>query len=285
MSRLQVKQCEFHYALLNYPINIRNGTVEFSAPLSDLGKSPNSVVSRYRLPAKGAAFSVLGGVYLVTNNLFKPKAFISQTDHFWSMRTSGTLAAESIDSFDQTDTCKDSWNDPTPQVIAGMQEIMFRTALSVKTQSSNTWLVDGEPQSIQMKQTVSAVKVSTKTVFEMDRRYLAAGAVVMIVCVIIVASTFYGWWKVGRTISMSPVEIAKAFNAPVLQGKGIHSDLDELLVAVGRRSVRYGEIRYQDGKMMYPDGPADKGGGEIQSKLQLGLLHWTSVPRGGHQYV
>lgn len=53
------------------------------------------------------------------------------------------------------------------------------------------------------------------------------------VCLVVVASTFYEWWKIGRPITMSPIEIAKAFNAPVLKADGVYGDLDRLLPIVG----------------------------------------------------
>lgn len=290
-GRLQVKKCRFRYAAIKYPINLTNGTLNFSAPLSDLGTSPEDVAADYNGPSREKRESVLGGVYLAARALFESQAtIVAQSNRRWRLDKSGMLAEVNNDlPNDIVNLCSNTWRDPTPQVIAGLQEIMFRTALSVHNESSvHVVTKDSEEQTVpvQMNQTVRAANFVSRPVFRMDRRYLAAGAVVMIVCVIIVASTFYGWWEVGRTVSMSPIEIAKAFNAPVLQGKGINSELDEMLPVVGRRRVRYGEVRYQDEKVVYPDDPADAdGGNNIQSKLEMAHLHWTSVPRNEVQYV
>lgn len=201
---------------------------------------------------------------------------------------SGILAQVNIEPRGDGSTCTNTWNDPTPQVIGGLQEIMFRAALSVKNGSWVREALSGnkvQPVPIEMHQDVRALSSVSQPVFHMDRGCLAAGAVVMIGCVIIVASTFYGWWKVGRTVSMSPVEIAKAFNAPVLQSRGLGSDLDGMLPVVGYRRVRYGEVRYRDGEMLYPEDPGERDASGIQSRLELTHLHWASTPRNGAQYV
>ena len=52
---------------------------------------------------------------------------------------------------------------------------------------------------------------------------------------------FYGWWELGRAVSLSPIEIAKVFDAPLLNGKGTSAEIGELLNEIGPVRVRYGE--------------------------------------------
>ena len=48
---------------------------------------------------------------------------------------------------------------------------------------------------------------------------------------------------------MSPVEIAKAFDASLLRGRNSNADIDALIKEVGGRSVRYGSVSVgADGK-------------------------------------
>ncbi len=40
----------------------------------------------------------------------------------------------------------------------------------------------------------------------------------MFVAVLAAAATFWGWRGIGRTMTLFPVEIAKALNAPLMSG-------------------------------------------------------------------
>ena len=53
---------------------------------------------------------------------------------------------------------------------------------------------------------------------------------------------FVGWWHVGRTVSMSPMETAKALKAPMLEILDSNEDANMLLQEVGDRLVRYGAV-------------------------------------------
>ena len=51
---------------------------------------------------------------------------------------------------------------------------------------------------------------------------------------------FFGWWRLGRSVSMSPVEIAKAFGAPGLRALDSNADAQALLAQCGKQEVQYG---------------------------------------------
>lgn len=49
--------------------------------------------------------------------------------------------------------------------------------------------------------------------------------------------TYWGWWRLGRQVSMSPLEIARAFNAPILQDADPNATGDDLKRELGHKSV------------------------------------------------
>ena len=49
-----------------------------------------------------------------------------------------------------------------------------------------------------------------------------------------------GWWRLGREVSLSPVEVAKAFATPVLYDAGSNAEVVQLSREVGKKRVRYG---------------------------------------------
>jgi hypothetical protein len=62
------------------------------------------------------------------------------------------------------------------------------------------------------------------------------------IAVFFVTLTFDGYWTLGRNVSMSPLEIAKAFNAPLLESADSNADVKSLMRVVGERSVKYGAV-------------------------------------------
>ena len=49
-------------------------------------------------------------------------------------------------------------------------------------------------------------------------------------------------WTLGRDVSMSPLEVAKAFNAPLLAAEHSNAEVEELVKSVGARRVRYQQV-------------------------------------------
>lgn len=44
----------------------------------------------------------------------------------------------------------------------------------------------------------------------------AGAALIQLLCIIFILPTYWGWWHFGRKISFSPLEMAKAFDSPLL---------------------------------------------------------------------
>ncbi|RAH84574.1 hypothetical protein BO86DRAFT_441396 [Aspergillus japonicus CBS 114.51] len=289
VSRLQVKRCRFQIAELYYPVTVVNNTVEFAGALDELGLSAESIAARYEIDSNEVTQrngSTLGGIYLGAEDLLNAQAAADQADHIWSLDTSGTLAQDYANNSDLTTTCQSTWSDPTSAVISTLQEIMFRTALAAANDSSRLEYYKGvDATRVQTNQTVNSVLTTEEVVFKLHPEYLAVGVLVTIACVIPVASTFYGWWKIGRPVTMSPIEIAKAFNAPVLRGSATGSDLQGLLPVVGRRRVRYGAVRYRGEKVVFPEEGSEEEEGGVETRLELAHLHWTSVPEQGAHFA
>lgn len=66
----------------------------------------------------------------------------------------------------------------------------------------------------------------------------------MVLSISMIAAPFYGWWQLGRQVSMSPIELANAFDSSLMRDEGIANlDLDTLLQVVGTRQVKYGVVQ------------------------------------------
>jgi len=101
--------------------------------------------------------------------------------------------------------CNVTFEDPASDILLALNEIMFRSGLAA-------------PNATDI-QNVKAVQTTTHVVFKTQYQYLLGAIAIMMLSVTAIISILKGWWVLGRTVSLSPLEIAKAFNAPLL-----HSD-------------------------------------------------------------
>lgn len=142
--------------------------------------------------------------------------------------------ASAIASYDVT------WDDPMEDMILMANELAFRTAYTTSSTvpgspgfsalygssehyynltSEQPYIISSNltavPRAVNQKTLVSATYPTT--VYVTHRGWLAGGFVVICLACLAVAPTFWGWWRLGREVSMSPLEIARAFEAPLLQ--------------------------------------------------------------------
>lgn len=92
-------------------------------------------------------------------------------------------------------------------------------------------------------QAFEAKQVRMDLVYTSNLRFLAAAACIMLCAIVLVAGTHHQWWLVGRSVSLSPLEIAKAFDAPLLAVPGTsNTDVKAMLDVVGKMQVKYGGV-------------------------------------------
>ncbi|KAI8932157.1 hypothetical protein NX059_011040 [Plenodomus lindquistii] len=124
--------------------------------------------------------------------------------------------------------------DPLDTILDTMRELAFRVQAGKNSSLDN---ITNAVQQVEYRGT------ATRSIYVTDFRYMAIAASLSTLGLLAVGSTFYGWWELGRDFSLSPLDIAKAFDAPLLQDFDSSTrfsgsrDLGDL----GSRRVRYGE--------------------------------------------
>ena len=79
-----------------------------------------------------------------------------------------------------------------------------------------------------------------ETVYVVNYAWLMGTTSLVTIACLAIAPLYWGWWHLGRPVSLSPLEIAKAFDAPLLRGVDTNGTFDELTRAIGDLRVRYG---------------------------------------------
>lgn len=126
-----------------------------------------------------------------------------------------------------------TFRDPSQNVLNGMRELAFRTALHAAAENSSL------PNS---RQTASFEGRVLHNVYKTDSAYMIGAAIVSLAGVFAVLPIYWDWWKLGRTMSLSPLEIARAFDAPLVRQAGSNMPSNRWHDDVGNRYVKYGEL-------------------------------------------
>ncbi|KAH8657196.1 hypothetical protein BGZ60DRAFT_142053 [Tricladium varicosporioides] len=178
--------------------------------------------------------TVVGGFQYAADYLFKSSAYYHQggaTPSSWEFN--GSMANQYTKRGETGGSWTGGWSDPMDDMINSMREIAFRAAIQAATDNSSL------PDSNQTSLAAGTLLYNTYTT---DRGYMIAGAVVGIFGALSVLPLYRGWSQFGRKFSMSPLEIAKAFDAPLLREVDCNSSSKRLLQQLPGWRIKYGEV-------------------------------------------
>ena len=244
---LVATRCELQVSKVQYPVRISNGTITLTTRPDAINDTVEIQYPPNEFSATGIWPSTIGGIAFAAQTLYTSNI---------SYVFSGTLAVEGTglmgstyfnSDFSTYGQCNITWSDPTADVLAGIREMMFRSAIHVSNNST--------PQMVQ------AVDVVDRLFYVSDFRFLAAAVAVMILNVCVILPLFLGWWHLGRDVSLSPIETTKAFRAPLLRASECNGDNDTLLKEVGHRRAKYGVIVETEDQLLPESGPGGKASG------------------------
>ena len=125
-------------------------------------------------------------------------------------------------------TCNITFKDPTADFLEDIRSLMFRTAVLSANETN--------------RQSVTAIATGTHTIYKTNYTFTALATFVSLLPILVVLLTFHGSQHLGRQVSLSPIEVARAFGAPILRNSNSNADARALLKQVGYRPVKYGVI-------------------------------------------
>ncbi|CAK3922780.1 Hypothetical predicted protein [Lecanosticta acicola] len=233
-GNLIVKNCTLQAATVRYPIVIDGQTSTISLDSStDIFDDEVLNTTEYSIqiygsetPIGGYAFALSSRYNTITHLMFSGAAG-------YTLSSDGPSGPQFANMEDITDTtmgfCKIKFKDPTPFLLQQARELMFRTALA-----------QGNSSTLQAINPASEAKVAS--VYTTHYPYMAGAVVINMLAIMIVLAMFKGYWHLGRNISMSPLEIARAFNAPLLADQNSNAVAIELVSGADGKPVRYGLV-------------------------------------------
>ncbi|EXJ55845.1 hypothetical protein A1O7_08776 [Cladophialophora yegresii CBS 114405] len=191
------------------------------------------------------------------------------------MLSTKTSGIDGLDPFDAST----GWADPSAVIFSTLDEVMFRTALAtahVDALQNVTWYYKDlergmtadaptrnqttQYEAYPQPQIVSMQQTRTIQVYDSNYGSLAGGLAVMFVSVIVILPLFNGFWLIGRGVSLSPLEIANAFGAPILARANSNMPAAVIVEVLGDIPARYGEVQTKTGlrrrKLQFVEGGA-----------------------------
>ncbi|KAM0190325.1 hypothetical protein ACHAPI_009577 [Fusarium lateritium] len=257
-GNVAVRHCTMAPATLEYHVVIANGTIALDRRYT---YEDDRLVNYTEASDK----QVHGGIFITLQSMFSAMVTLRFAGAVgYDMSTSGITALRYSrqGAGDASSLCQNQWLDPTHDILMTARELIFRLAL----QSNNT---DVAAQSVRVTQR------GTEVVYTSDFLFLGLALMLIGLSAISVLPLLMYWWRLGRDVSLSPVEIARAFSAPELMNSGSNSDAGRLMKDIGAKEVRYGVV---SSKSM------DGDWGQVTSELAFAHPSVAQAPQKGELY-
>ncbi|KAF4453294.1 hypothetical protein F53441_4024 [Fusarium austroafricanum] len=243
-GHLTVTTCLLRSALVRYPISYANGTLTLQGINSMADGTVNRTEKLLYPFAESAGLgrmgSLLGGLSSALHDLFASNVSLYQSGTLAVQGTGPMGALYMKSSDDALGTVNMTWSDPTPSILEAFHQMAFRTAFAFSNSS--------------FEQTVQGTQQRITTKYAINKAFLAASLVITFSNALAIMFLYPGFWRLGRPVTMSPLETANAFNAPSMSDADGLKDVDELAQRFESKVVRYD---IGQGKMMIREEEAE----------------------------
>lgn len=230
--------------------NNDNKTWALGAPLESEQIDDLTVMEYADLNETFGTVSTVGALTYVFNNLYSSSANLTYTNA-WDISSRGSQAQTIFyadnDRDDHSkcyyDIDKPGRDDPAIELLRKINTLSFVAALYV-TGAPTTERKVREKNNMS-HQTIETTVTGIVEQYKTDFAYVGGALAATFITVLLVLPVYWGFWQLGRKVTLGPLEISHAFNAPIIapdKTKNHHGDFDEVLNEVGNRRVQYGQL-------------------------------------------
>ena len=182
--------------------------------------------------------TIVGGFGFYLESLFNSTSVLSYFDNgetapTFNLDSSGLYASQymNLGSDDWGIQAMTNWTDPIQDMLNTTNQLTFRTAVQVAQQTPSSAFA----------QNVVYTGTKITTVYKSNYALMGVAVAINFLGLLSILPVYYGWWELGRNTSLSPLETAKAFGAPLLRDVDGNATATQILKKVGDRRVKYGE--------------------------------------------
>ena len=268
---LTKRSCEIRPAVVEYPVVVMTPSEEelaggnivthvkffdatkvpLNAPLDEMRQIDELKVIEYQdLNEHFNETSTVGAMHYIFNNLHSSSANLTY-DKSWDVMARGASAQTTFFADSDKEDANRCWydidkpgkDDPTVELLRKINTLSFVAALYHQgaPKTNDTLRAAAGMSSQRFVASITGIVEEYQT----DFRYVAGALVATLVTVLCVLPVYWGFWQLGRKVTLGPLEITNAFGAPITrpdQTRGYHGDFDQVLEDIKHRRVQYGQI-------------------------------------------
>lgn len=223
--------------------------------------------------------STLGGIGLALSRLFDSSisAQLDPTNFGARLSLQGSFIApyaQFTQGTNNTGIMNNTFSSPMDQLLANIRDIMFRSSVAIAQHNVTDYVLSGGPENDESQGSAVPTQLFTgpaiyfiyETVYKTNKAILDVGIGLMLLAILAILPLYRGFWRLGRKVSMSPLEVAKALHYStiitdsrtgsretysILDAKGrsdrlpqfgSNFDDNELVALLGNMKVKYGEV-------------------------------------------
>lgn len=212
-------------------------------PWKDLGNVAGGV------PTPGGTTSN-GGFYAALRDSFTSHAYVkSNTSQYWEINTEGQFASVMQWVPDTTpeynvSVCPWTFKDPATHIMTSLNMLTFITADDPYTRENwTTTTLSGPEYENASRSYQEAIQYVSEVHYHTNLGFMFGALGSTFVCILLVLPVYYGFWELGRPVSLNPIEVATAFQAPMLmplQPKTSHAD--DVVKVAGSQMIKYADV-------------------------------------------
>ena len=144
--------------------------------------------------------NILGGFSNILSSIFTSYAFMKRTTTWGTeLLTLGLPATQQMSLNGSEPSCMDTWTNPMEYIIEAAREISFRASIQYAHENTTN------------SQTTEFEKNIMQSVFETDYSKMAIALLVSMAGMLAILPLFWGFWELGRRVSLNPFEVVIAF--------------------------------------------------------------------------
>lgn len=322
-DKLLIQRCNFTTAFIRTPIIEDSRIIRMDPLIKDNKTTPRDehgllkvdVVEPIGPATKWEAPSILGGFVQALRDSFEGYAIWDTEEGADLIGGAGPRAAVNPEASSRHGfgRVRHAFKSPLPDVALRLHELSLRYAFKQlpindvnrtadtedhitntndEVRANDTRGLDQRASSqarlkttIATEQTVMMYEIRSIALYRARYIYAAIAAGIAGFAALAIIPMMWGWRQLGRAFTTSPLEIAKAFEAPLLRDVGSNSTEAELRRTVGRVHVRYGEVTATD---ILVDGEGDAMLGQEMDdpcRLVVGVSPHVRPPQQGKSYL
>lgn len=220
------------------------------APLDSEQIDGVKVVKYVDLDESFGNVSTVSAMTYVFNNLYNSNANLTFTTG-WDLHSQGSQAqtifyAEKDDG--DHEKCwyniqKPGRDDPAIEILRKINTFGFVAGLYLNGAPTLDRKV--REQNNMAHQIIETAVTGIVEQYQTSFAYVGGAIAATLITVLLVLPVYWGFWELGRKVTLGPLEISHAFNAPIIRPEKIqnhHGDFDQVLQEVGKRKVQYGQL-------------------------------------------